>query len=156
MTAKTHHYEARCAWRGSTAGGYHSYDRTHVGWCPPAEATVTISADPAFGGTPSAFNPEQLVVLAAASCQLLSFLALAALAGMTVLGYDDEASATMADARPPMSIDAISLHPTITVSADTDVDDVVRLVSEAHAQCFIANTLRCPVSVDPVIIMEGS
>jgi hypothetical protein len=37
---------------------------------PPAAASLTLSADEAFLGRPDHFNPEQLLVLAAASFQL--------------------------------------------------------------------------------------
>src|SRR5258708_1309464 len=65
-----HHYSATCAWSGSTAGGYESYDRTHRATAPPATAELTLASDPAFRGDPALLNPEQLLVLAASSCQL--------------------------------------------------------------------------------------
>ena len=61
--------------RGSTAAGYESYDRAHLGAVPPSLSEIELSADPVFRGDPQRCNPEQLLVLAAASCQLLSFLA---------------------------------------------------------------------------------
>ena len=73
-----HRYSVRCHWSGSTAGGYEAYDRGHEASAPPAAAVLLLSADPGFRGDPGRLNPEQLVVLAASSCQLLSFLAVAA------------------------------------------------------------------------------
>ena len=73
-----HLYSSRIAWSGSTAVGYDAYDRRHAGAMPRDGITVPLSADSAFGGDPALPNPEQLLVLAAASCQLLSFLAVAA------------------------------------------------------------------------------
>ena len=73
-----HHYRVTCAWRGSTAGGVEAYDRAHAASAPPAHVTLALSADPAFRGDPTLLNPEQLLVLAAASCQLLTFLSCAA------------------------------------------------------------------------------
>src|SRR5579884_2221512 len=77
----THRYQARCTWTGSTGTGYEVYDRRHLGEAPPATAALELASDPVFRGDPSRLNPEQLVVLAASSCQLLSFLAVAARAG---------------------------------------------------------------------------
>jgi organic hydroperoxide reductase OsmC/OhrA len=67
-----HRYTASCRWRGSTGAGYAAYDRAHEVEAVPAETTLSLSGDPAFGGDPTFLNPEQLLVMAASSCQLLS------------------------------------------------------------------------------------
>jgi organic hydroperoxide reductase OsmC/OhrA len=151
MTNDTHEYRAVVAWRGSTASGYESYDRTHTGACPPAVPTLTLSADPAFRGDPTHLDPEQLLVLAAASCQLLSFLAVAARARIDVRAYDDEAEAWMPEAARPTRISEIHLRPRIAVAPGTDVARVVQLCDVAHRECYIANTLNCPVTVDATV-----
>src|ERR1700704_3497008 len=99
-----HRYRATCSWSGSTAAGYDHYARTHHGSAPPAELELGLSSDPAFRGDPSQLNPEQLVVLAAASCQLLSFLAVAARARLDVRDYRDDATATMPEADQPIRL----------------------------------------------------
>ncbi len=146
-----HQYRAQCSWSGSTAAGYGKYDRAHRGGAPPAEAEVTLSSDPAFLGDPSRLNPEQLVVLAAASCQLLSFLAVAARARIDVRDYRDDASATMSEAQRPVRLDEIMLRPRITLLAGPTEDRVRHLVEVAHRECFIANSLATPVRVEPLI-----
>lgn len=98
-------------------------------------------------------NPEQLVVLAAASCQLLSFLAVAARARIDIRRYVDEATAVMVEEGTGGRITAITLRPRITVTQGTGLDRLHRLVQLAHEQCYIANTLACPVTVDPTFEM---
>ena len=66
-----HRYHATCHWAGDTAMGYESYDRAHTSSAPPASIELMLSADPAFLGHPQKLNPEQLVVVAVSSCQLL-------------------------------------------------------------------------------------
>jgi organic hydroperoxide reductase OsmC/OhrA len=146
-----HHYRAQCSWSGSTAAGYQYYDRTHAGAAPPADAELSLSSDPAFRGAPSRLNPEQLVVLAAASCQLLSFLAVAARARLDVRDYRDDATATMPEAQKPIRLAEIVLRPRITLVAGPTEDRVRHLVEVAHRECFIANSLSTPVRVEPVI-----
>jgi organic hydroperoxide reductase OsmC/OhrA len=77
--------------------GYRGYPRAHPAWTPPATEALDLSADPHFRGDADLPNPEQLLVLAASSCQLLSFLAVAAKGGVDVLGYVDDASGEMPD-----------------------------------------------------------
>ena len=79
-----HTYLARVEWSGSTGAGYRAYPRAHTAWTPPATEGFDLSADPHFRGDADLPNPEQLLVLAASSCQLLSFLAVAARGGVDV------------------------------------------------------------------------
>ena len=146
-----HTYRAQCSWSGSTAEGYRGYDRAHRGCAPPAEPELALSADPAFLGDPARLNPEQLVLLAAASCQLLSFLAVAARARIDVRDYRDEATATMPEASRPIRLAEIVLRPRITLAAGPSEERVRHLVEVAHRECFIANSLATPVRVEPLI-----
>lgn len=146
-----HRYRATCWWSGSTAVGYGAYSREHTASADPSKVELTLSADPAFLGDPAHLNPEQLVVLAAASCQLLSFLAVAAKARLDVREYRDEASATMPSDVVPMRLAEIVLRPHIVLAVGPSEDRVRHLVEVAHTECFIANSLATPVRVEPTI-----
>ncbi|GAA1315823.1 OsmC family protein [Pseudonocardia xinjiangensis] len=146
-----HRYRALCSWSGSTAAGYDHYGRAHTGSAPPAGAELALSSDPAFRGDPALLNPEQLVVLAAASCQLLSFLAVAARARLDVRDYRDDATATMPEAQRPIRLAEIVLRPRIVLAAGPSEERVRHLVEVAHRECFIANSLATPVRVEPEI-----
>lgn len=143
MAGHAHHYATRVAWSGSTGAGYEHYDRTHS-----ASYGLTLSSDPAFRGDPSLPNPEELVVLAASSCQLLSFLAVAARARIDVVAYEDEAEAVMPEDDPPMRITRIVLRPRVTVVGDVADSRLDHLAEVAHRECFIANSLRTEVVVE--------
>lgn len=150
-----HRYAARVAWTGSTADGYDSYSRAHVGACPPARGggadALPLSADPAFHGDPARLNPEQLVVLAASSCQMLSFLAVAARARVDVVAYEDDAEGEMPERDRPVRIARIALRPRIAVKGDAPDDARLRhLVETAHRHCFVANSLTTEIAIDPV------
>ncbi|MBV8951820.1 MAG: OsmC family protein [Actinobacteria bacterium] len=149
--AEPHRYVATCSWRGSTAQGYEHYDRRHTAVVPAAGATITLSSDSAFRGDPALLNPEQLLVLAAASCQLLSFLAVASRARLDVLAYDDTAEGVMPD-EPRTSVTEIVLRPRIAVAAGVDAERVTHLCDVAHRECFIANSLRTEIRIEPTIV----
>jgi len=149
--ARVHRYTATCAWQGSTAAGYDAYERTHEAKAPPAPATLQLSSDPAFRGDSALLNPEQLLVLAASSCQLLSFLAVAARARVDVIEYRDDAEGEMPEDDPPMRITRITLRPQIVVREDVSEARVRHLVEVAHRECFIASSLKTEVLVEPEI-----
>ena len=147
----THTYRSTLAWRGSTGVGYDSNDRTHRLFTPPAEGELTMSGDTAFGGDGRLMNPEGLLLAAASSCQMLSYLALAARSRVDVLAYDDEADALMPEDDEPVRITRITLRPRIQVAAGSNLDRAHRLVEKAHHTCYVANSLRTEIEIDAVI-----
>jgi organic hydroperoxide reductase OsmC/OhrA len=153
--ADTHRFSVHCSWSGSTGAGYEAYDRAHEASTSPTTTRLRLSADAAFLGDPTLLNPEQLVVLAAASCQLLSFLAVAARARLDVVGYDDDATGEMPEDDRPVRLTQIVLRPRITMGAPVDADRVRHLVEVAHRECYVANSLRTDVVVEPAIILPG-
>jgi organic hydroperoxide reductase OsmC/OhrA len=145
-----HSYSAAVAWSGSTGVGYDGYDRRHAG-VSKAGFVLPLSSDAAFLGDPVCLNPEELLVLAAASCQLLSFLAVAARARIDVIDYRDEAAGQM----PEDVLTQITLRPHIVVAAGSgrpvDGARVLHLCEVAHRECYVSNSLRTPISVEPTV-----
>jgi organic hydroperoxide reductase OsmC/OhrA len=154
MTRLAHH--AHLAWTGSTGAGYRVYPRAHDASAPPAAASLRLSADPHFRGDADLLNPEQLVVLAAGSCQMLSFLSLAARKHVDVVGYEDEATGYLSEDLRKASIDLIELRPVIKVAAGTDEALVRSLVQQGHEECYIANSLKSEIVIEATIVVADT
>jgi organic hydroperoxide reductase OsmC/OhrA len=146
-----HHYRVTSRWTGSTGVGYEGYDRAHSVSTTPPTATLMLSSDPAFRGDPALLDPEELFVISASSCQLLSFLAVAARARIDVIEYIDHAEGFMPDHVKPMRITEIVLRPRITVHGSVTEHRVRRLCEVAHNECYIANSVTTEITVDPEI-----
>jgi organic hydroperoxide reductase OsmC/OhrA len=147
-----HEYRVVGRWAGSTGVGYDDYNRAHEVEIGGTGLRLAMSGDPAFKGDPELSNPEQLLLAAAVSCQLLSFLAVAARARIDVTAYEDEAEAFMPDDDKPVRITRIELHPQITIAASSghfQISRLEHLVQIAHGECFIANSLRSEIEVRP-------
>lgn len=145
-----HRYETRVHWQGSTGLGWDRYDRAHSASAPPAGQELELTTGEAKGD-PGLLNPEQLLVMAASSCQMLWFLHLAAKARIDVVEYVDEAWATMpADA----ALDEIRLRPRIVLGAPADEQRVRRLVGTAHEHCNVARSLKTPIAVEPELELQ--
>lgn len=129
---------------------YETYARAHT-WHFPGGSVVEASAAPAFRGDPALVDPEEAFVASLASCHLLTFLALAARAGLTVDTYDDEAEGTLAendDGR--LAVTRVVLRPRVAFGGQVPpAEEVERLHARAHAECFIANSVRTDVVVEP-------
>lgn len=154
MSDKEHRYRALCRWSGSTGVGYEAYGRAHALSAAPAEAKLHASSDPAFRGDPKLLNPEQLLVMAASSCQLLSFLAVAARKRLDVVEYEDRAEGFMPEDGKPIRITRIVLRPRIVVKSGTK-EAVLKAVEIGHHECYIANSLKADIQVEPEIIIQG-
>jgi len=147
-----HRYETRLRWTGSTSLGWEHYDRAHVAVAPPAEQEVRLTTGEQHGDR-SILNPEQLLLMAASSCQALWFLHLAAKARIDVVEYEDDATALMPEDEPPVRITEIALRPRIVVGSDVSEERVRKVAATAHEHCYVANSLNSAMTVEPEVVV---
>jgi organic hydroperoxide reductase OsmC/OhrA len=159
MKGTTLEYELKVVWEGNRGTGtssYRAYGRDHV-IRGPDRPPIPGTADPAFRGDPSRYSPEDLLVAAASGCHMLSYLHLCADAGIVVLEYEDDAWGRMrVRAGGGGGIEEVVLRPRIVLQEGADVAVARELHREAHARCFIAATLRCPVRCEPTFEVRGA
>ena len=101
---------------------------------------------------PAAVDPEEVLVAALSSCHMLFFLAFAAKGGFVVDSYRDEAVGLLGrDERGKTSITTITLRPAATFSGAPapDAAAIEALHHRAHEACYIANSIRAEVTVEP-------
>ena len=126
------------------------YSRAHE-WHFDGGARVEASASPANVpepySVPAAIDPEEALIAATSSCHMLWFLALAAGRGILVDSYIDEATGLLGEDQPGRhAFTRITLNPQISFSGtQPSAGEIAALHGEAHANCFIANSLRCEV-----------
>jgi organic hydroperoxide reductase OsmC/OhrA len=149
-----HTFPVSVRWSGSTVidGGATEYSRDATVDAPGKPGIVT-SAAPAYQGNAARWNPEDLFAAALGTCHMLTFFALARKAGINVLGYDDDAVATMEMVDKVMRISTMKLSPRISVAADADHTKVRELFEKAHKYCFVANSVSTKVEMSPTIIV---
>ena len=141
---KRHAYSATITWTGELGqgtAGYKAYSRNHQIEVE-GKPTLSGSADAAFRGDASRWNPEDLLLGSISSCHMLWFLHLASEAGWVVRRYVDSAIAEM-EMNPDGSGQFVSalLRPKIEISAG-DVSLLDDLHHRAHEMCFIARSLN--------------
>jgi organic hydroperoxide reductase OsmC/OhrA len=110
-----------------------------------------MSSDPAFRGDPDLLNPEQLLLAAASSCQMLSFLAIAGRARIDVVSYIDDAEALMPEDDKPVRITEIVLRPRIVIAGDVAEERLRRYIHRAHEECYVANSVKSEITIEPHI-----
>lgn len=150
-----HHYAVTVAWTGNTGRGtadYRAFSRDHD-IIIDGKPTLAGSADPLFRGDKARHNPEDLLVASLSACHMLWYLHLCAEAGVVVTDYVDEAEGRMVFDRGGSGghFTEVILHPRVTVTATSDTAAAAALHSDAHARCFIANSMNFPVRHKPQI-----
>jgi len=153
-----HHYETTVAWTGNLGMGtssYKSYARDGVITAPDHHA-IEGSADRAFRGTPERWNPEELLVAALAQCHMLSYLHVAAVAGIVVTAYSDTATGMMRQTNDGGGhFTSVTLNPVVTIAAG-DPELAKSLHREANTMCFIAQSVNFPVLHSPTIHLDAT
>ncbi|MGF1465268.1 MAG: OsmC family protein [Sandaracinaceae bacterium] len=154
-----HRYAVTVRWTGNRGEGtsaYRAYGREHVVQIAGKEDLLG-SSDPVYRGDASLHNPEDLFVAALSSCHMLWFLHLACRARMCVVGYTDEALGELrVHEDGGGSFARVRLRPRVTVRGAADEEALRALHDEAHAKCFISQSVKCPVEIVPsLIVAEG-
>ena len=132
------------------------YSRAHR-WTFDGGATVPASSSPHVVPIPMSdplgVDPEEAFVAALSSCHMLFFLSFAAKRGFVIDQYVDEAVGTMAlDAHGQLAMTRVVLRPRIACIGDRqpDASELRAIHDEAHHACFLANSVRTTIDVEPV------
>lgn len=131
-----------------------TYSRAHIlefdggasvaGSSSPAMVSIPMS-------DPAGVDPEEALIAAVAACHMLWFLSIAQAAGLDIVRYRDAASAVMGrNAEGRIAVTRITLRPGILFAGQRpDEAQLARLHHEAHESCFIANSLRTEIVIEP-------
>lgn len=150
-----HRYTARTAWsRDGATFSDNRYSRGHE-WSFDGGVVVPASASPSIVPAPwsvaEAVDPEEALVASASSCHMLWFLSLAAKRGFVVDSYTDDAFGVMEkNTQGKLAFSRITLQPDVSFGGATQPteDEIAFLHHDAHAECFIANSLKCEIVVE--------
>ncbi len=113
---------------------------------------ITVSAPPEFSGQAGVWTPEHLLVASTASCLMMTFLAIAHALKLPVLSFRMAASGKLENVPGEgFRFTEIALAPEVGVNA-WDVEKAEKALAKAELKCFISNSLRSKIRVEPNII----
>lgn len=152
---KEHKYSLDIVWTGNTGKGtsnYRSYERDFKVQIEN-KIPMKLSADPAFRGNASKYNPEELFLISISSCHMLWLLHLCSENGVVISEYMDTPQGTMIinEDGSGKFIEVI-LNIRIKLDSDHSIGLLNELNKKANKMCFIANTLNIPVKHNLVLI----
>lgn len=149
-------YTATVTWARPAGAVFkdNKYSRAHE-WRFDGGVTVPASSSPKVVPAPlskqDAVDPEEAFVAALASCHMLFFLFYAAKAGLVIERYEDQAVGEIGkNAQGAMAMLKVTLRPQVEwgerTPTATELDD---LHHRSHESCYIANSVRSEVVVEP-------
>ena len=151
-------HRATIDWRLETAEfSYETYNRTHA-WTFDGGVHVPAAAAPgniprSAPGAPGV-DPEQAFVAALSSCHMLWFLHLACNRKLKVTRYRDEAVGVLEQAADGKeAVTRVTLRPAVSFDGTVPAPgQLAQLHEKAHERCYIANSVKTKVVVEPRVV----
>jgi organic hydroperoxide reductase OsmC/OhrA len=151
----THTFETTLVWPADAAQKLPpdpAFSRNSV-LAAPGKSVILASSPAVFGGDTARYNPEEMLMLSLSQCHLLTYLAIAAKKRMGILKYEDRVVGTLGmGPSGKMQMVDVLLRPRVTVAKGTNLADAQAVHENAHANCFIANSVKFTVRNEPSII----
>jgi organic hydroperoxide reductase OsmC/OhrA len=149
-------YTATVTWRrGEARFVDNRYSRSHE-WRFDGGTVVPASSSPQSVpvplSDPRGVDPEEAFVAALSSCHMLWFLSIAAKRGFVVESYEDSAVGYLEkNEAGRMAMTRVVLRPAVTFSGEVvpAAEQLREVHDRAHHECYIANSVRTVVTVDP-------
>lgn len=146
-----HIYKQTIEWTGNNGIGtqtYESYARDFDLMADHRDL-LSCSADPAFRGDATKYNPEDFLLCSVSSCHMLWFLHLCADKGIVVMNYTDQPVGEM-ESIPGKGgkFIGITLNPIVKITDPSRIDEIVNVHEVASEKCFISNSLNFEVVIN--------
>ena len=146
-----HHAGVRWT-RTSADFTYDTYNCAHEMVFKNGDVKLVASSAPTFKGDADRVDPEEAFVASLSSCHMLTFLAICARKRLTLDSYEDDASGTLEKgANGKLWMSHVTLRPSVRFAAGANVDaaTLADLHHKSHEECFIANSVKTDVKVEP-------
>lgn len=138
-TTKSWTYETSLNWTQELEGALASNGLPGLGFGSPPE----------FGGKPGLWGPETLLLGAAESCTLLTFLALSRRKGVQCSAYRSSAVGTLAkDSEGVIRFTEIIVRPVVQVKSEADAETVKAIFQDVPKRCFIGCSLKAEPRIE--------
>ena len=148
----THHYTHQLRWLGELEKDTIKNDRKYEVEIEGKEI-IEGSADKAFFGDPTKFNPEDLLLAALSACHMMSYLYVCRKHGIKVLSYQDNPLGVLKlNINGSGQFEKVTLKPQIEIVQEGQKELAMELHHEAGKLCFIANSCNFEIKYETQIL----
>jgi organic hydroperoxide reductase OsmC/OhrA len=146
-------HRATIHWQRTSADfTYDSYNRAHEVLFKDGAIVLPSSSAPQFRGDAERVDPEEAFVASLSSCHMLTFLAICARKRITVDAYEDDASGHLEKGEHgKWWMGHVTLRPRVRFAPGVAVNKATldEIHHHAHEDCFIANSVKTEIGVEP-------
>lgn len=114
---------------------------------PPIELSTPVE----FGGKPATWTPEELMVAAVNACLMTTFSYYAEKRGFKFVSYESSAEGIIELVEMKYLFSRITIKPEITVGSKEDIEAAENLLKIAKESCFVSNSIKAEVLLEPEI-----
>jgi organic hydroperoxide reductase OsmC/OhrA len=136
---KVFRYASEVRWKSGRTGVVYS----------SRKPDLVVSSPPEFKGEAGNWTPEDMFVASLNVCTMLTFLAYAQNRGLNLAGYESDAEGTLESLEGKYRFTEVTLRPRITLKSQADLEPARKILEDAHANCFIANSTTAAAKLSP-------
>jgi peroxiredoxin-like protein len=136
------------------------YYETEIEWTKEKEGqikastlpAVSVGAPPEFSGREGQWTPEHLFVASINTCYMLTLLAIAENSKLPLVSFSSTTKGKLE--KVPGSgyqITEIVVKPRVVIASVEDLGRIGRVVEKAKENCFISNSIKGTVKLEPQI-----
>lgn len=141
-TRPTHFYDTCLVWEEKRRGTAFS----------PGLPSVRFATPPEFKGEAGFWSPETLFVMAAETCLMATFVAIAEISKVPVRGYSSSARGKLEWTEGEgYRFTHIEVRPVIELENEADRERALRALEKAEKNCLIARSMTTRIVVAPEI-----
>ncbi len=144
--ARSYMYEAEAVWVGERRMQVRS----------PGAPVLEVSSPPEFQGQAGVWTPETLFVASVNACFVLTFMAIAHLSKLPIADLRVSAWGKLEKSEGAgYQITEILIKPLLRVRSEADRERAERLLEKAEQNCFISNSIKAVVRLEPEIVVSA-
>jgi organic hydroperoxide reductase OsmC/OhrA len=113
---------------------------------------IAVGAPPEFKGRAGNWTPEHLFVASVNTCLMLTLLAIAENSKLNLVSYSSTAKGKLEKVSGAgYQITEIVVKPKVVVASEEDVRRMPRILEKAKEGCFISNSIKSAVKLEPEV-----
>ena len=113
--------------------------------------SMELSTPVEFGGKGGVWTPEDLLVASVNACLMTTFSYYVVKKGLKIVSYESSAEGTVELVEMQYIFSEIILRPEVVVKSAEDIEMAKSLLEISKKNCFISNSLKSKVILEPEI-----